>query len=275
MGAIPPSAPTSAMVLAAGLGTRMRPLTDIRPKPLIEVAGRTLLDRALDNFEAAGVTSIVVNAHYFADQIEVHLSARAADGGAAHYVISDERDALLETGGGVAKALPLLAGDPLLIANADNLWLDGSENTVSRLAAEWDPERMDALLLVVDRAEAAGYDGAGDFHREPSGRLHRRGHDLTANYVFSGVQLLSRRLFTDLPDGAFSLNLLYNRALAAGRLYGLVHTGLWHHVGTPEAVEEATARLEQLSHRVVHPAVKKVRPDKSLELRTDSIRSQL
>lgn len=235
--------PGSGMVLAAGLGTRMRPLTDTRPKPLIEVAGRTLLDRALDNFEAAGVKTIVVNAHYFADQIEAHMSARAASGGAARYVVSDERAELLETGGGVAKALPLLEGDPLLIANADNLWLDGAENTVARLAAEWDPERMDALLLVVDREEAKGYDGAGDFHREPSGRLHRRGHDLTANYVFSGVQLLSRRLFENLPEGAFSLNLLYNRALAAERLYGLVHTGLWHHVGTPDAVAEAAARL--------------------------------
>lgn len=236
--------PRSGMVLAAGLGTRMRPLTDTRPKPLIEVAGRTLLDRALDNFEAAGVATIVVNAHYFADQIEAHLAARAAGHPAARYVISDEREELLETGGGVARALPLLGdADPLLVANADNLWLDGAQNTIARLAAEWDPERMDALLLVIDRAEAKGYDGAGDFHREPSGRLHRRGHDLTANYVFSGVQLLSRRLFTDLPAGPFSLNLLYNRALAHGRLYGLVHDGLWHHVGTPEAVQEATQRL--------------------------------
>jgi len=245
-GNIPTSGSISGMVLAAGLGTRMRPLTDTKPKPLIEVAGRTLLDRALDNFEAAGVTRIVVNAHYFADQIEAHVSARAANGGAAQYLISDERAELLETGGGVAKALPLLGNsDPLLIANADNLWLDGAENTITRLAAEWAPERMDALLLVIDRAEAAGYDGAGDFHREPSGRLHRRGHDLTANYVFSGVQLLSRRLFADVPQGPFSLNLLYNRALAAGRLYGLVHTGLWHHVGTPEAVGEVAARLRQ------------------------------
>ncbi len=237
--------PTSGMVLAAGLGTRMRPLTDACPKPLIKVAGRTLLDRALDNFEAAGVAHIVVNAHYFADQIEARLAARASEGNAAQYVISDERAELLETGGGVAKALPLLEGDTLLVANADNLWLDGPENTIARLAAEWDPERMDALLLVIDREEAKGYDGAGDFHREPSGRLHRRGHDLTANYVFSGVQLLSRRLFTDLPQGAFSLNLIYNRALAAGRLYGLVHDGLWHHVGTPQAVEDAALRLAQ------------------------------
>ncbi|MCH8684288.1 nucleotidyltransferase family protein [Pedomonas mirosovicensis] len=235
--------PTCGMVLAAGLGTRMRPLTDACPKPLIEVAGRTLLDRALDNFEAAGVKTIVVNVHYLAGQIEAHLSARSAAGDKAQYLISDERGELLETGGGVAKALPLLRDDTLLIANADNLWLDGPENTIARLAHEWDPARMDALLLVVDRAEAAGYDGAGDFHREPSGRLHRRGHDLTANYVFSGVQLLSRRLFADLPEGPFSLNLLYNRALAAQRLYGLVHDGLWHHVGTPEAVGEATRRL--------------------------------
>lgn len=238
--------PASGMVLAAGLGTRMRPLTDAKPKPLIEVAGRTLLDRALDNFEAAGVQTIVVNAHYFADQIEARLQNRKSEGGAARYVVSDERDQLLETGGGVARALPLLGGsNPLLVANADNLWLDGPQNTIARLASEWDPERMDALLLVIDRAEAAGYDGAGDFHREPSGRLHRRGHDLSAHYVFSGVQLLSPRLFTDLPEGPFSLNLIYNRALAAGRLYGLVHDGLWHHVGTPEAVLEATQRLTQ------------------------------
>jgi len=238
--------PATGMVLAAGLGTRMRPLTDARPKPLIEVAGRTLLDRALDNFEAAGVGTIVVNVHYLADQIEARLAARAAEGGAARYVISDERDELLETGGGVARALPLLGeADPLLVANADNLWRDGRENTIARLAAAWDPARMDALLLLIDREEAKGYDGAGDFHREPSGRLHRRGHDLTANYVFSGVQLLSRRLFADVPQGPFSLNLLYNRALAAERLYGLVHDGLWHHVGTPEAVDEAARRLTQ------------------------------
>ncbi|MGK2285223.1 nucleotidyltransferase family protein [Pedomonas sp. V897] len=238
--------PATGMVLAAGLGTRMRPLTDTRPKPLIEVAGRTLLDRALDNFEAAGVGTIVVNVHYLADQIEARLAARAAEGGAARYVISDERDELLETGGGVARALPLLGeADPLLVANADNLWRDGRENTIARLAAAWDPARMDALLLLIDREEAKGYDGAGDFHREPSGRLHRRGHDLTANYVFSGVQLLSRRLFADVPQGPFSLNLLYNRALAAERLYGLVHDGLWHHVGTPEAVDEAARRLTQ------------------------------
>ena len=238
--------PATGMVLAAGLGTRMPPLTDARPKPLIEVAGRTLLDRALDNFEAAGVGTIVVNVHYLADQIEARLAARAAEGGAARYVISDERDELLETGGGVARALPLLGeADPLLVANADNLWRDGRENTIARLAAAWDPARMDALLLLIDREEAKGYDGAGDFHREPSGRLHRRGHDLTANYVFSGVQLLSRRLFADVPQGPFSLNLLYNRALAAERLYGLVHDGLWHHVGTPEAVAEAARRLTQ------------------------------
>ncbi len=232
--------PRAAMVLAAGLGKRMRPLTATRPKPLVEVAGATLLDHALARLAAEGVAEAVVNVHYMADRIEAHLAARAP-GLTVH--ISDERAALLETGGGVAKALPLIAADPFIVVNSDNFWIDGAVPTLATLAAAWDPRRMDALLLLVPLARANGYEGQGDFHMDAGGALRRRVGMRMAPYVFSGVQILSKRLFAGVPVEPFSLNRLYDRALAQGRLHGVAHGGLWFHVGTPQAIAETEAVL--------------------------------
>ena len=224
--------PQSAMVLAAGLGKRMRPLTATRPKPLVTVAGITLLDRALDHLVVAGIAQAVVNVHYFAEQVEAHLAGRSAPA----VTVSDERSVLLETGGGVAKALPLIAADPFYVINSDNLWVDGSIDTLRLLAQRWDTETMDAVLLMVPLARASGYDGRGDFYMNSVGRLRRRVEQRVAPYVFSGVQLLSKRLFDGEPVEPFSLNRIYDKALAGGRLFGVVHGGLWFHVGTPAAV---------------------------------------
>ena len=232
--------PPTAMVLAAGLGKRMRPLTITRPKPLIEVAGRTLLDRALDHLRAAGVTRAVVNAHYFADHIDAHLHRQPSG---LEIVMSDERAQLLETGGGVAKALPLIDCDPFFVVNSDNLWVDGSLDTLRLLAQAWDGDRMDALLLLVPLARATGYDGRGDFYMNPIGQLRRRVEHRIAPYVFSGVQLLAKRLFDGEPAAPFSLNRVYDKALAGERLFGAVHQGLWFHVGTPAAVAATEALL--------------------------------
>ena len=231
--------PTTAMVLAAGLGKRMRPLTIARPKPLIPIAGRTLLDRTLDHLREAGVQRAVINTHYFADHIDAHL-ARVDQG--LEIALSDERARLLETGGGVVKALPLIDSDPFYVVNSDNLWVDGSLDTLKLLAHRWNPEVMDGLLLLVPLARATGYEGRGDFYMDPVGRLRRRDHRV-APYVYSGVQLLARRLFDGEPAEPFSLNRIYDKALAARRLYGAVHQGLWFHVGTPEAVGITEARL--------------------------------
>lgn len=232
--------PRAAMVLAAGLGKRMRPLTATRPKPLVEVAGATLLDHALARLAAEGVRTAVVNVHYMAERIEAHLAAR--DPGLT-VRISDERAALLETGGGVAKALPLLDADPFLVVNSDNFWIDGATSTLGHLAQHWDAARMDALLLLVPLARAHGYDGVGDFHMDAGGKLRRRAERRVAPYVFSGVQILSKRLFNGVMVGPFSLNRLYDRALVEGRLHGVAHSGLWFHVGTPQAIAETEAVL--------------------------------
>ena len=233
--------PQAAMVLAAGLGKRMRPLTATRPKPLVRVAGRTLLDHALANVAAAGIARAVVNVHYLAGQVEAHL-VRNTHG--LDIRVSDERAALLETGGGVTKALSRIDADPFFVVNSDNLWVDGAVNTLRSLAACWDPERMDALLLLVPLARAHGYTGFGDFHMDALGRLRRRQPPRLAPFAFSGIQLLKAALFEDVPDGAFSLNLIYDRALATGRLFGATHGGLWFHVGTPAAVTETEAILD-------------------------------
>lgn len=232
--------PTTAMVLAAGLGKRMRPLTITRPKPLVEVGGRTLLDRALDHLRDAGVARAVVNVHYFADQVAAHI-ARGTQG--IDIALSDERTLLLETGGGVAKALPLIDCDPFYVVNSDNLWVDGSIDTLKLLAQRWDPAVMDALLLLVPLARATGYDGRGDFYMDPVGRLRRRVEHRIAPYVFSGVQLLSKALFDGEPAEPFSLNRVYDKALKEKRLFGAVHQGLWFHVGTPAAVTATEALL--------------------------------
>lgn len=232
--------PQTAMVLAAGLGKRMRPLTATRPKPLVDVAGRTLLDRALDRVEAAGIGTAVVNAHYFADQIDAALRARD---GALDIRCSDERGMLLETGGGVVKAMPLIEADPFFVANADNMWIDGSQDTLRLLASRWDGAEMDALLLLVPMARAHGYEGRGDFHMDQWGLLKPRGEVRVAPFVFAGVQLISKRLFEGEPVEPFSMWRAWNKALASGRLFGSVHQGLWFHVGTPASVGETEALL--------------------------------
>ena len=232
--------PSHAMVLAAGLGRRMRPLTDAMPKPMVPVAGRALIDRVLDRLRAAGVGHAVVNLHHRADQLQAHLAGRAAPPVIA---FSDERAELLDTGGGCAHALPLLGPGPFYAINSDALWQDGEDDTLLRLAACWDPARMDALLLLVRREAALAFDGPGDFLADESGRLARRGARPAAPYVFGGVQILAPALFGGAPSGPFSLNAVYDRALAGGRLFGLVHDGLWVHVGTPEAVGIAAAAL--------------------------------
>jgi N-acetyl-alpha-D-muramate 1-phosphate uridylyltransferase len=226
------------MVLAAGLGTRMRPITLTRPKPLVEVAGKTLLDHTLDRVSEAGIASVVVNTHYLASMVADHVADRSD----LSVTVSHEPD-LLETGGGVRKALPLLGSGPFLVANADILWFDGERPTVARLRDGWDGDVMDALLLVVPIERAVGYSGRGDFHLDAAGRLARRCPDGTAPYVFAGVHLVNPELFTGTPDGPFSANLVWDRALRAGRLHGIVHDGPWYHVGTPDAVGDTESRI--------------------------------
>lgn len=237
---VPAPAVSHAFVLAAGLGTRMRPVTATVPKPLVAVAGKALLDHALDRVAEAGIDTAVVNVHYLADQIEGHLARRA--GGPAIRV-SDERGALLETGGGLRKALPLLGDGPFVVLNADSFWLEGPEPNLRRLIDRWDARRMDGLLLVAPTAASLGYEGAGDFVMDPDGRLERRGVRPAAPFIYAGVAILTPALFADTPAGAFSLNLLFDRAIAAGRLFGMALDGQWLHVGTPEAIQAAEARV--------------------------------
>ena len=225
----------TAMVLAAGLGTRMRPITETRPKPLVEVAGRPLIDHVLDRLAASGVGRAVVNVHYLADQIEAHLKDRASP----QVTISDERDQLLETGGGVVHALPALGSGPFFLLNTDSLWVEGARPLLGRLAEAWDDTRMDALLVVASIVSTSGYSGIGDFLLDADGRLSRRPERITAPFVYTGCGILSPRLFKDAPEGPFSLNTLFDRAIEAERLFGLRLDGLWMHVGTPEAIPEA------------------------------------
>ncbi|HEY5712910.1 MAG TPA: nucleotidyltransferase family protein [Allosphingosinicella sp.] len=231
--------PAAAMVMAAGLGKRMRPLTATRPKPLIEVAGRALIDHAIDRLKAAGVARAVVNVHYLAGALEAHLKNRTQG---IEIEISDERKLLLETGGGLKRALPLIDADPFLAVNSDNLWVDGPVDTLRLLASAWDEARMDALLLLVPLARAHCHTGRGDFHMTAAGKLRRRKPNQVAPFVFTGVQILSKRLFEqETPDGPFSTNLLWDRAITAGRCYGLVHQGLWFDIGRPENIAKAEA----------------------------------
>lgn len=229
----------SAMVMAAGIGKRMRPLTATRPKPLVRVAGKPLIDHSLDRIEAAGIGHVVVNVHYLPDALEAHLAAQRRPFDIA---ISDERDRLLETGGRMVKALPLLKGDPMLIVNSDNIWTDGPQNSIRSLAHHWDGAAMDALLLVVEHASARGHGGQGDFHMDAAGRLSRRAGPRRALRLHrhpARVAALSGRR----AGGAFSTNILWDRAIAAGRLYGLAHMGQWFDVGTPAAIAPTEAAL--------------------------------
>lgn len=232
---------TTAMVLAAGLGKRMRPLTDIAPKPLVRLKGKPLIDHVLDRLAAGGISEAVVNVHYKADQIEDHLAGRTRP----RIVISDERDALLDTGGGVVRALPLLGGAPFLIHNSDSVWLEGIGSNIARLIQAFDAKRMDSLMLVALGASSLGYEGQGDFVMAPDGLLARRGESRQAPFVFTGVSIAHPRLFDSAPEGAFSLNILWDRAIREGRLYGLRLEGAWMHVGTPEAVDEAEQWIDR------------------------------
>jgi MurNAc alpha-1-phosphate uridylyltransferase len=229
--------PEVAMVMAAGLGKRMRPLTATRPKPLVEVAGKTLLDHTLDRLKAAGVRKAVVNVHYLPDALEAHLKNRVQG---IEIAISDERAELLETGGGLVHALPLIDSDPFLVVNSDNLWVDGPADTLRLLASAWDAERMDALLLLVPCARAYCHKGQGDFHMDAGGRLRRRRPGAVAPFVFTGLQMVSKRLLEgEMPKGPFSTNLLWDRAIEAGRLYGVAHEGLWFDIGAPPNIRKA------------------------------------
>lgn len=230
--------PTHAMVLAAGLGLRMRPITEHTPKPLVSVAGRTMLDRALDHLAEVNVSHLVVNTHWLAGCIQTHLAGRSD-------ITLSHEDVLLETGGGVTKALPSLGDGPFYVVNSDIIWTDGATPALKRLAEFWDDSRMDALLLMQPTATAMGYDGDGDFFLDSSGLPRRRKDREMAPLLFSGVQILSPRLFRDAPSGKFSLNVLYDRALEDGRLFGIVHDGRWYHVGTPDALPEVEAALRK------------------------------
>lgn len=231
------------MVLAAGLGTRMRPITDTIPKPLVQVGGQTMLDRVLDTFVAAGTTRAVVNTHYLPEQIEAHCQARE---GAPSITLSPEIDERLETGGGIARALPLL-GDTFFSTNADSFWV-GDDVAITAMHSAFDPAIMDMLLLVAPREKSIGLDvHPGDFSRDKGGRLARRAADPVL-YNYTGTAVMSASIFIDLPDGPFSLNLLFDRAIASGRLYGHALEGLWLTVGTPQAITDAETALKQAGH---------------------------
>jgi MurNAc alpha-1-phosphate uridylyltransferase len=240
---VPAEVPRTAMIMAAGLGKRMRPLTATRPKPLIEVSGKALLDHVLEKLRAAGVEKVVVNVHYLADALEAHLASR--DHG-LEVVISDERNQLMETGGGLIKALPLIDCDPFLALNSDNLWIDGPADTIRLLASQWDNGKMDALLLLVPQARALNNKGMGDFHMDRTGRLRRRERSHVAPFVFTGIQMVSKRLLRDAPGGPFSTNVLWDRAIEEGRAFGAVHQGLWFDVGTPQSIPMTEAALENV-----------------------------
>jgi len=239
--------PQNAMVLAAGHGMRMRPLTLERPKPLLELGGKTLLDHALDRLASAGVTLAVVNAHYLAGMVTAHLNARSRPP-ATRLLLEPEA---LETGGGVRNALPVLGRDRFYVVNADIYWTDGAEPALLRLTRAWDGDRMDALLLLVPVAQAIGYEGVGDYDIDAGGRLRRRHDRPQATYVFAGVHLADPRLFREAPAGAFSSTVLWDRAERQGRLFGLVHDGDWYHIGTPQALAAANQRLTTMDQETV------------------------
>ncbi len=228
--------------MAAGKGTRMMPLTADRPKPLIGVAGVALLDHVLDHLRGAEIGNVVINAHYRAGQVEQHMAEYAND---FHVTISDERDLLLDTGGGLIRALPLISDDPFICVNADNWWTDESENAFKRLMHAWNDEAMDVLMLVVPFAEANNTQGQGDFDLDDQGLLSRRKAGQQGSYVWTGIQMLAKRLIVDPPADVFSTNIFWDRAIAEGRCYGLVHEGLWFDVGYPAAIAATELKLAQ------------------------------
>lgn len=231
------------MVLAAGLGKRMKPLTDLVPKPLVRVNGKPLIDGVLDRIAAAGIGHAVVNVHYLADKLIDHLRRRETP----HIMISDERDALLDTGGGVVRALPRLGDDAFLVHNSDSTWIEGIGSNIARLCDAWDEQRMDFLLLLALASSSVGYDGRGDFQMQADGRLIRRKEREMVPFAFTGVSIAHPRAFRDVPAGPFSLNLLWSRAIEQQRLFGIRLDGVWMHVGTPEAVTAAERRIHDIN----------------------------
>lgn len=227
------------MVMAAGMGKRMRPLTASQPKPLVRVAGKPLIDHALDRLADAGVAKVVVNVHYLADALEAHVRERKNPA----VTISDEREMLLETGGGMVNAQGLLP-DPFFCLNADNIWLEGPCDAFHDLSNRWNPDEMDALLLMVPHARALNFRGKGDFNMDPLGRLSRRRSGRIAPFIYTGIQLVSHRLLRDAPEGKFSTNILWERAIEEGRLFGIGFTGQWFEVGTPKAIKPTEEALK-------------------------------
>ncbi len=235
-----PVASDTAMVLAAGLGKRMRPLTARQPKPMVRVAGKPLIDHALDRLAEAGIAKAVVNVHYLADALEAHVLGRKVPA----VTISDERELLLETGGGMVRAADQLP-DPFFCLNSDNIWLDGPINAFAELSQVWDPDKMDALLLLVPHKRAMNFRGKGDFHMSGGGRLTRRRPGRVAPFIFTGIQIVAKRLLRDAPEGPFSTNVLWDRAIAEDRLYGHAFSGEWFEVGTPQAIAPTAAALAE------------------------------
>jgi len=234
--------PRRAMILAAGYGTRMRPLTNDIPKPLIKVRGKPLIDHAIDRLVAAGVEFIIVNMHHHADRLKAHL-ARRSD---VEIRTSDETDMILGTGGGIFNVLPEFEGEPFFVHNSDSIWVEGYGRALERMIARWDPEEMDALLLEALLATAIGYDGRGDFVMDANGRLSRVPEQRLSPFAYPGVQIVHPRLFDGSKPGAFSINPLWDRAIDRGRLFGIRLDGVWMHVGTPEALAESEHFLADL-----------------------------
>lgn len=234
--------PTRAIVLAAGLGTRMRPLTNDRPKPLVKVQGKALIDHAIDRLVQAGVRLIVVNVHYRAEMLKDHLAKRKD----VKIHISDESEELLESGGGIAKVLPLFEGEPFFTHNSDSLWVEGTGRALQKLKVRWNPDEMDALMMLAPTVTSVCYEGRGDFMMDADGRLARVPEQRIAPFVWTGVQIVHPRLFENTPAKRFSINILFDRAIAKGRLFGQRLDGVWMHVDRPEAIGEAEEFLADL-----------------------------
>lgn len=232
----------TAMVMAAGHGTRMRPLTNDTPKALIKVAGKTMVDHAIDRLKAAGIKRIIVNIHAFADQMRAHLEARNDDS----IIISDETDELLETGGGIKRALPLLGDKPIITHNCDSIWVEGMGQTLPRLLDAYDPDKMDALLVVAVTANIVGDVARGDFTMDPDGRIAWREVSSVAPFMYTGVQIIKPQLYAGIEDTAFSTTKVWRGLLEDGTAYGLRHDGVWMHVGTPSALDDAETFLRDL-----------------------------
>jgi len=240
---LPNTLPNRAMIMAAGLGTRMRPYSDTRPKPLVEVRGKALIDHAIDRLVTAGVSEIVVNLHYKAEMIKDHLAGRKD----VKITYSDESDGLLGTGGGVVKALSSFGDEPFFIHNSDTIWVEGYGQALERMKAAWNPDTMDALLLVVPLINSMGYEGVGDFLMDGMGHLSRVPPGRVSPFAYPGVQIVHPRLFANPPQGGFSTNVLWDRAIEEERLFGIRLEGMWIHVGTPQAVADAEHYLSELA----------------------------